>query len=120
MALAILLPTLTKVGILIDFKINQDFIAEVLCINRDEPILMCSGNCYLSSQLAATEEKEQQEVPQTLQEKVEVLAYCMEAVLGLFPAPVPVSRQPLIGYETSFYAFAFVTGIFHPPQHHLI
>jgi len=44
-------PSLTKIGILIDFKINQNFIAKVLCINRDKSIITRNGKCYLTEQL---------------------------------------------------------------------
>ena len=36
---------------LVDFALNQDFIARVLCINRDEPASACQGKCYLKKEL---------------------------------------------------------------------
>ncbi|UTW62327.1 hypothetical protein KFE98_20365 [bacterium SCSIO 12741] len=45
------LPGLSRFWTFVDFKINQDYIAEVLCINRNEPITMCYGQCYLVDQL---------------------------------------------------------------------
>ena len=36
------------------FKINQDYIAQELCINRDKPELSCAGKCILNSKLNAT------------------------------------------------------------------
>ena len=45
--------------ILIDFELRRDYIAKVLCINRDKPITVCGGQCYLSEQFKkATEHQE--------------------------------------------------------------
>lgn len=35
------------------FKVNQTYIAQELCINRDKPELSCSGKCILSLTLKA-------------------------------------------------------------------
>ena len=50
---------ISKLSIYVNFKLNQDFIAEVLCINKDKPVSNCNGNCYLSKQLKVQEEKEE-------------------------------------------------------------
>ena len=36
------------------FMVNQTYIAQELCINRDKPELTCNGKCFLSFQLKAT------------------------------------------------------------------
>ncbi|MEY3956556.1 MAG: hypothetical protein RLZ73_1011 [Bacteroidota bacterium] len=40
------------------YRINRDYIAENLCVNRDKPMLNCNGQCYLAKKLKAAEEKE--------------------------------------------------------------
>jgi hypothetical protein len=62
---AMLLPSLTTIGILIDFKINQDYIAKFLCINREKPMSTCNGKCYLTKQLKKAEEQEKNKHLQT-------------------------------------------------------
>lgn len=37
---------------LLDYAINYEYIVQNLCVNRDQPILMCSGKCYLNEELA--------------------------------------------------------------------
>jgi hypothetical protein len=44
-----------------DYALNKEFIAEVLCVNQDKPELKCNGKCYLKEQLEQSAEKEQQE-----------------------------------------------------------
>lgn len=33
----------------IEYAVNKDYIAEVLCINREKPEMECDGKCYLMS-----------------------------------------------------------------------
>lgn len=34
---------------------NQSYIAEELCVNKDQPEMCCMGSCYLKTQLEAAE-----------------------------------------------------------------
>ncbi|MFD1294595.1 hypothetical protein ACFQ5N_12190 [Lutibacter holmesii] len=36
---------------IIEYHANYDYIATVLCENRDKPFLACNGKCYLEKQL---------------------------------------------------------------------
>lgn len=40
------------IGTYINFYANQDFIAKVLCINKDDVKSCCAGKCYLTKKLA--------------------------------------------------------------------
>lgn len=51
MSLLVLIGTFSDAFVYITFKLNQDKIAEELCINLDEPELMCKGKCFLDEQL---------------------------------------------------------------------
>lgn len=118
--LAILLPHLAKVGIWIEYKFNQDFISEVLCINKDRPMLNCDGKCYLSQKLKEAEATEQQSAPPTSQEK-------HDQVPSLAPATRPSpeygasdQNSSYSPYRDSLYAFSLISDIFHPPKRSLI
>ena len=45
----------SKWVMLLDFKWNQDYIAQNLCENKAKPILKCEGNCQLTKMMAAEE-----------------------------------------------------------------
>ena len=47
----------------IEFIINQDYIAEFLCINTDKPELECNGKCYLMQMLQEQEDEKKQNLP---------------------------------------------------------
>lgn len=42
--------------VFINWKINQERITELYCVNRDNPIMHCEGKCYLSLQLKKIEQ----------------------------------------------------------------
>lgn len=108
-----MLPNLQKVWILIDFKLNQDFIARVLCINKEKPKLACHGTCHLSKKLQEQEKQEQKQVPQFQKDthntlffsKVSIKLNCSYLDLG-----------QLVGYYPGFRSFDLLNKIFHPPQ----
>ncbi len=113
-----MLPILTKIGILIDFRINQDFIAKVLCVNKDKPNTACNGKCYLSEQLKKVEEQKEKQAPNNPKvEKLEVLYYYYK---NSFDYLRIIAGNHLIEinttYKNSLYSFTFVTDIFHPPN----
>jgi hypothetical protein len=40
-----------KLGVITYFQLNRQYIAEVLCINKEKPITMCYGRCFLDKNL---------------------------------------------------------------------
>lgn len=112
-----LLPGLTKLWIIVDFKINQSYIASTLCTNRGEPITMCYGSCYLSKQLKKVEEEEQQELPTNLRQKVEVLYFSEEKTIACKSPRDKVAPNDFFD-KPSTYHFDFHQGIFRPPIAH--
>ncbi len=113
LVLVFLLPNCSKVWVLIDFKINQDFIAEVLCINKEKTITICNGRCYLAEQLQKQEEHEEQQAPQ--QEKVETLF--VEAFFNnTTTCWIPVKKPSDLDHYTFFYTANHLDRIFKPPQ----
>ncbi len=51
---------------LLEYAMNKNYIANVLCINRDKPELHCKGKCYRQSQLEKTAEgRDEQTVIET-------------------------------------------------------
>jgi hypothetical protein len=54
-----------KLGIVINWKINQDTIAKNLCENRDKPKMCCKGKCQLKKQLQKVDSESQQDKKST-------------------------------------------------------
>ncbi len=49
--LGFILQTCSKQLIYTDYLVNKDFIASVLCINKNSPEKHCEGKCHLKKQL---------------------------------------------------------------------
>ncbi len=111
-----MLPNLMKLAICIDFKINQDFIAEELCINKDKPELGCKGKCYLSNQLNEVEETNNKNIPENYKELFREVYY----IKGNFDFSVfvdtAINPMQKTFYQEEIYSFSSITDVFHPPQ----
>ena len=58
-----LLAMLKPVLPVFDYIINQDYIAEYLCINKDKPMLNCDGKCYLAKMIQAEQDEKKDNLP---------------------------------------------------------
>jgi hypothetical protein len=119
MIIAMMLPFLTKVGILIDFKMNQDYIAKALCISKDKPVNTCNGKCHLSKQLEKAEEQEKKQTPANKTEKLELVYYYSRSSFEFSVYARVNSGKPNFALQNEFYSSAFVADIFHPPKFYL-
>lgn len=120
MIMALMLPNVIKVGILIDFKINQDFIAEVLCIDKEKPRSTCNGKCYLSEKLKKAEEREEKKAPTSKKERLEVIYFYAKSAFNFL-----FYRDLFKGHLNpacvdEFYKSFFIADIFRPPKFNLI
>lgn len=79
----------------IDYNLRKDYIADVLCINRDRPVLQCHGKCFLAKQMAKAK-KQQKEESQT-GKKIEILSFLVTIAVTLLSGAVlePVTRAVL-------------------------
>lgn len=64
---SIMLPTISPWGTIVYFRLNQEFITRTLCENREQPLAMCYGKCYLAKILKQQKEQEDKETAQRLQ-----------------------------------------------------
>lgn len=109
-----MLPSLTEIGIIIDYKINRDFIAKVLCIKRNEPVNTCNGQCYLTSRLDKAEEGKEKQTPTHRKERLEI-AYHYSQFDYSIPAEPP-SDRPGADFENDHYSYTLISDVFHPPK----
>ncbi len=54
---------------LFEYVVNQDYIAEFLCVNKDKSELNCKGKCYLMKQLQEQEDEKRQNLPRIVMEE---------------------------------------------------
>ena len=99
-----------------EYVINYEYIAKVLCINKDKPEMQCNGKCHLMQELAKTSEKE---LPLTPTKKhvvteTEVLFY-QELESFAFDGFFNESRLDITSNYFNFYQLLKSSGTFHPP-----
>jgi hypothetical protein len=109
---ALLISSAAKTVLIADYLLNYDYIAKVLCINKDKPEMHCNGKCHLAKQLQQQDEQEQQSAGKsgiTLTEIPGVLV-----TLQTFPlcsaTHIDVAFAPLNGELTGA-----SSACFHPP-----
>ncbi len=110
--LSILSFQFTDLLIYLSFKINQDYIAKNLCVEKDIEGSTCKGCCQLKKKLEkSTEQKEQ--VPPTQNSKQNINFFsCNYMINGYFPVRVKVVSLFLCGVKHH----KFLSSVFRPPK----
>lgn len=110
--LLMLAQTFSQWLIVLDYQINKDYIARVLCENKNRPKLKCNGKCQMMKKLAEEEKQQQSSELRAGNQSLIVSASAHFATLQK-----PTVSETLIEYQelpvphtvTRSYA------IFHPP-----
>jgi hypothetical protein len=55
--------TFSKAIALLDYKLNENYIATTLCENKDKPACCCHGKCFLKKQLQKDEDGNKNSLP---------------------------------------------------------
>ncbi len=50
------LPAVYKVGFFAFYELNKDYIAQNYCVNKERPITMCHGSCFLEKGLGLADQ----------------------------------------------------------------
>nr|WP_295926123.1 hypothetical protein [uncultured Dyadobacter sp.] len=100
--LAIMLPTLSPWGTIAYFKLNREYIAKVLCENRNRPQMRCNGKCYLAKKLKQQQEKQDKETSEKVRNTPVIQlftpstnTYSFESAAVSFLEPVRFAHQLL-------------------------
>lgn len=107
-----------KTAVFIDWKINQARITELYCINKDNPLMHCNGQCYLSKQLKKIESDYQESKTPFNPKNLKATEFLLFLEL---PATSDLSTGALLpaSFQGGFYSFQsgtdFSGSVFHPP-----
>ncbi len=107
-----ILAMLKPVMPLFQYVVNQDYIAEFLCVNKDKPMLNCKGKCFLAAQLAKESEEKKQNLP-----AINLQEYPIGFIHIL---SVPFLKQNIATKKVysyvNLYKPLFLQQVFHPPS----
>lgn len=98
---------------LFDYVVNQDFIAEFLCINKDNPDLDCNGKCYLMTRLSEENQKKKDNLP-----PIDMKEYAVDILQesGIIEHKILRPEVYLPLHYEDHYTYLLVKGHFHPPN----
>lgn len=97
----------------VEYVINQDYIAEFLCINKDKPELQCNGKCHLVKQL----ENQEQNKTNSLKISLENYPIGFVNIVKIHPFQVLVSsKKSTSTYYKALLNNNYSTSEFHPPD----
>ncbi|MAU15066.1 MAG: hypothetical protein CMH46_05945 [Muricauda sp.] len=95
-----------------EYVVNQDYIAEYLCVNKDKPMLNCNGKCYLSKMLQEEQNEKQQNLP-----AIDLKEYPIGFVqILLLDLPVKFHKKNGLPILHVGEPRQFIDFIFHPPN----
>jgi hypothetical protein len=104
-----------KAWILVDFKVHQDFIAKVLCINKDKPMSNCNGKCILAQKLKKAAEPEKKELPAALKDRTEINLY-MSDIIEFMIRPQNLNNSFNHIKSQTLFNSDYYDDVFHPPK----
>lgn len=98
----------------VDFKLNQDYIAKVLCINRDTPELQCNGHCVLMKKMQQAQGSDDPAQNQQKERRlIEFICYTRDPFHFINE---PSFLETPFAYSSGPYFFNPFFTIFHPPK----
>jgi hypothetical protein len=106
-----MLAMLKPIAPFVEYAINQDYIAEFLCINQDKPEMQCNGKCHLYKEV----EKQQDETPVSLQVSLKEYPIGFVKILNLKKKKEFTSIKKENHFYFKNYNYLFSEVVFHPP-----
>lgn len=99
----------------VEYAVNYDYIVKVLCINKSRPEIHCNGKCYLSKELAKTNDQESSPFQKLKNSGQKILdIYILPEITEI----ITTEKRPFFSFNFTYgtaYSFLFLTHIFKPP-----
>lgn len=104
-----------KLGIMAWYEMNKEYVAAVLCENKDKPKMNCCGKCYLNKQLKKADGPVNDSKQLPGKNKIELSEFIPVITTNIDGVVIEIAdnifhdayRQPQ-GYDP-------IASIFHPP-----
>ena len=113
----LLVQPLSKTWIYISFKINQDFIAQNLCVQKEIEGNKCKGCCQLKKEIAKAEDQEQKSLPKSFNLRSETIFYSRAKSIGCLKQVPQIRIVSYFLMDQQFIHSINLDDIFHPPQY---
>lgn len=99
----------------LDFEVRKDYIYKTFCINRDKPITVCGGQCYLNDRIKSL--TQQQERNTETQLEVQSFPFFKEEIQKFSLATSILEINSIVSIPYAFgLVIGYPTNIFRPPR----
>ena len=108
--------------VVLNWKLNQDFITEKYCENKNRPVMHCDGKCYLAKQFRKLDFEEQKErsqnqLPEQRMKQLEIpFIHPAIDLAWKFEFQTSSDQEEKYLSQEIFYSFNYLENCFHPPQ----
>lgn len=104
----------------IDYVVNYDYVATVLCVNKAKPQMHCNGKCHLMKEMAKESESEK---PISSDKKSgvsenEILFFQVIHPFETIQDSYPTTTKMNVSYS-NLYSYLKSNTVFHPPTFNL-
>jgi hypothetical protein len=100
----------------LDYILNYNYIAKVLCVNKAKPQMHCNGKCHLMKELAKAAEKEKSSSDKkNAAQQAEVLFLSATPTLIFKSAPVVFQKKNRVVAYSNLYMSTNLSAVFRPP-----
>lgn len=102
---------------IIEYVINYDYIANILCINKDKPELECNGKCHLAKEMAkaASDDSDPKQDKKELSASVKLADYVVEELNIHFHHKFESKESQPTFYYNNLYCYHFSKIVLQPP-----
>jgi len=98
------------------FELNQKYIAEKLCENKDKPWMHCNGRCYLMNKVKQAEENEKKQANKDLRTNLQI-TWCINFSNAVSKSCFKDSIAQRFKIHYSYhYTNQYNASIFRPPK----
>ncbi len=99
---------------ILSFYMNQAYIAENLCVNRDKPQLHCNGKCHLAKKMSEEDRRDQERPDRKMDNSNEVFYTAANEPDFLKPSFTSITHAWLYPYSIGI-ATDRPSDVFRPP-----
>ncbi len=98
----------------IEYSLNKEYIKTVLCINKDEPMSMCEGSCYLKKRIQEESKKNKDSAAKQLNTQKHPIDFMRFFSYKL--SVIPTNNKATTSAYLNNYDFLFIRNVLQPPK----
>ena len=98
----------------VEYVVNYDYVATVLCENVDKPELQCNGKCHVAKELKQVLEHKSPIKTEKVVVALDFISTCLYS-LGNVDLPEPRLHEGVSLWYSNSYSYLFSTVVLQPP-----